>query len=52
MTKLSFINIKKEVIKYLSDWIIKSTPFKVKTMELEENPESIWFEDYKNGKDS
>ena len=40
--KKDFTKNKEEVIKYISDWIENSTIFKVKFMELEENPLSIW----------
>jgi hypothetical protein len=42
MNDKDFTKNKEEVIKYISDWIEKSTIFKVKIMELEDNPESIW----------
>lgn len=35
---------KEFVIGLISTWIIRSTPFKIKKIELEDNPDSIWKE--------
>ena len=42
MAKTPFWETKKGVIDFISKWIERSTPFKVKKIELEKNPKSIW----------
>jgi hypothetical protein len=42
MTEPNLMNNKKMLFKYLSRWIELSTIFKLKELDLEINPKTIW----------